>query len=120
MLQAIRRRRDHRQHHQGRDQQDPDDAHRERDGQRGEHGDDDVQGADRHAGDTCALLVEDDPGERAVEQARSSPARPRRARRRAARSVRVTVRIEPNRNANRFTSSAPASEIRTTPSASPV
>ena len=37
-----------------------------------------------------------------------------------ARSLRVTVRIEPNRYAKRFAFSAPAAEMSTTPPAMPV
>ena len=37
-----------------------------------------------------------------------------------ARSLRVTVRIEPNRYVNRFAFSAPAAEMSTTPPAIPV
>jgi hypothetical protein len=47
-----------------------------------------------------------------------SPATPSKVT--SATSPRVTVRIEPNRYWNRLTSSLPASETRTTPSASPV
>ncbi len=64
------------EHHERRDEEDPDDAHREGDRHRGERGERDVQGADRHSRDPRSLLVDDDGCERPVEKRDRGEAQP--------------------------------------------
>ena len=119
MLQATRFGGDHRQHHECGDEEDADDAHRHRDRERGEHGDDDVEPVHRHTCDAAPLLVEDGRDEPAEEDGDRGEGRPPSTST-VQRSSRVTVRIEPNRYWNRLTLSAPALDTSTTPAAIPV
>ena len=70
-------------HHQGRDQEDADDTHRDGDRDGGEPGERDVERRDRDPADARTLLVEHDGDEAAVEQADDMRAPRRRARRSA-------------------------------------
>ena len=70
----------HGEDHESGDQEDPHHPHRERDRDRGERREGDVERADRHAGDPGALLVHDDRCEGAIQKsaivARPSAANP--------------------------------------------
>ena len=107
------------EHHESRDEQDPNDAHRESDRHRGQRGDGDVECADRdtrYARSSSSTTIAASGRYRSPTVA--SPTAPSAAM--TAKLVRVTVRIDPNRYWNRSTFNAPAAETRTTPAAIPV